>query len=131
MCTVSTFPRAFVITQYSILKRQTNPISYKRAQARDTEKSECTIRTQSLLSPVCPRAPRAQAAQEAGGGTISLLTLVQNMCTQGVSKVWLTASPPEERSGGRHTGITELEGSREGQSQSSLKYLVFVVGGDG
>lgn len=75
MCTVSVFPRVHLLLLLSIvLKRQTNPINYKKHKPEIQRNKECTIRAQSLPSPDCPRTPPEPGQLvEAGGGTISSL----------------------------------------------------------
>lgn len=63
MCTMSAFPRVHLLLLLSIvLKRQTNPIDYKEHKPEIQRNQECTIRAQSLPSPIVPEPPRARAA---------------------------------------------------------------------
>ena len=60
MCSVSAFPRVHLLLLLSIvLKRQTNPINYKKHKPEIQRNKECTIRAQSLPSPDCPRTPQS------------------------------------------------------------------------
>lgn len=60
MVTMPAFPRVHLLLLLSIvLKRQTNPVSYKEHKPEIQRNKECTIRAQSLPSPDCPRVPQS------------------------------------------------------------------------
>lgn len=100
MCSMSAFPRVHLLLLLRIvLKRQTNPINYKKHKPEIQRNKECTIRAQSLPSPDCPRTPQSLGSLwKLEAAPFPHYSVIKYVHTR-VSKVW--RPPREERFGGR------------------------------